>query len=245
MRVRVLSAVVLLLGALLVSGARSEPAVASTQRADQLLAMLPRESAALGITSTYQVQDGDNLSGIADLLSVDVATMQQWNDIPDPGAIKVGQVLVVPDLPTEPVRYGLAPIKPHPNGNAPAMIWPAIGPITTKFGVPGPDWVGGFHMGLDIGAPMGAPIVAAAAGTVEFAGYDNRHGYGNNVLINVGQGCETLYGHMSRVIAKTGQTVQSGDLIGYVGDTGYAFGPHLHFEVRHNTVPIDPEPLLP
>lgn len=183
--------------------------------------------------------------GIAQLLAVDPTTLEQLNDISNPNMLQAGMVLVVPDVPTEPMRYGVVRQQPHQNGAAPAFIWPAIGPITTPFGVPGNDWVGGYHMGIDIGAPYGSPIVAAAAGTVEEANGDDSHGYGNHVLISHGFGYETMYGHMSRIVAKKGEKVKQGQLIGYVGDSGYAFGPHLHFEVRHNGVKINPQPLLP
>jgi murein DD-endopeptidase MepM/ murein hydrolase activator NlpD len=74
---------------------------------------------------------------------------------------------------------------------------------------------------------------------------DTQHGYGNNVLVAHQNGYETLYAHMSRIEAQAGQTVHQGDLIGYVGMTGYTTGPHLHFELRLNGTKIDPEPWLP
>jgi murein DD-endopeptidase MepM/ murein hydrolase activator NlpD len=203
------------------------------------------ESSSRGVVATYEVQGGDSLSGIADILADDVAVLQNLNNLADPNTLQVGRVLIVPDLPTRPVRFGNAPPKVRLNPDAPAFVWPAFGPITTKFGVPGSDWIGGFHMGLDIGASAGSPIAAAAPGLVEAAEFDHSHGYGNYVLIDHGNGYETLYAHMSRIAATPGSSVQQGELIGYVGATGYAFGPHLHFEVRHNGEKIDPEPLLP
>jgi murein DD-endopeptidase MepM/ murein hydrolase activator NlpD len=221
------------------SAARAAPAAAP-----QLLAALDRESAARGEVDYYQVRPGDTLSGIAMMLAVDVDTLQQLNDLADPSAIQVGDRLVVPDAPTGPVRWGV-PQQPHPNGDAPAMIWPALGPITTAFGVPGPDWVGGYHMGLDIGAPEGAPILAAAAGVVEVASMDTQHGYGNFVLIRHSPHYETAYAHMLYIQAKVGETVKQGQVIGYVGATGFVTGPHLHFEVRRDGVKINPAPFLP
>src|SRR5579859_5741081 len=152
---------------------------------------------------------------------------------------------MVPDVPTRPTHFGSAPVKQSSDPNAPSFVWPAVGPITTKFGVPGSDWIGGFHMGLDIGAPAGSPIVAAADGLVVYAERDHLHGYGNYVLIDHGHGYATLYAHMSQIVARAGDDPHQGDLIGYVGDTGFAFGPHLHFEVRLNEQKIDPEPFLP
>ena len=87
------------------------------------------------------------------------------------------------------------------------------------------------HTGIDLAAPQGTPIYAAKGGVVEIAGW-SRAGYGYYVKINHGGGVETLYGHMSRIAVRTGQRVKQGSLIGYVGRTGFATGPHLHFEVR-------------
>ncbi len=232
-------------GALLAGAAPLTPVQARPPGAAQLLTVLPLESSSLGVVSTYRVQSGDSLSGIAELLAVDVDTLRDLNNLGDPNAIPEGLVLVVPDVPTKPVRFGNAPPKIRYHPEAPSFVWPAVGPITTRFGVPGADWIGGYHMGLDIGAPAGAPVVAAASGVVEAAELDHQHGYGNYVLIDHGGSYETLYGHLSRLATTPGATVQLGDLIGYVGSSGYAVGPHLHFEIRYLGERIDPEPFLP
>jgi murein DD-endopeptidase MepM/ murein hydrolase activator NlpD len=100
-----------------------------------------------------------------------------------------------------------------------------------------------FHSGQDIGAPMGTPIVAATAGTIAYAGWES--GYGNYTCIDRGSGFATCYGHQSRILVTVGQQVQQGQQIGLVGSTGNSTGPHLHFEVRLNGVPVDPVPYLP
>ncbi len=94
------------------------------------------------------------------------------------------------------------------------------------------------HTGTDIGAQSGAPIWAAASGTVTFAGVNG--GYGNCVIINHGNGVSTLYAHMSAIETSTGANVSKGTQIGRVGSTGNSTGPHLHFEVLTNGTPIDP-----
>lgn len=221
------------------------PTSATPLASEHLLDELSLESSARAISTVYRVRDGDTLLGIADLLAVDVQTLQQINDLSDPNTLQAGMLLIVPDVPDRPMRYGVARQASRGTAGAPSFVWPAVGPITTRFGEPGSDWIGGYHMGLDIGAPAGAPVVAAADGTVEEASDDNSHGYGNHVLIAHGNGYETLYAHLSRYVVKTGQTVSQGALIGYVGATGFADGPHLHFEVRHGGIRIDPEPLLP
>ena len=118
--------------------------------------------------------------------------------------------------------------------SASGFIWPASGPVTSPFGW---RW-GRMHEGIDIGAPYGAPIVAAAAGTVIYCGWMS--GYGNLVAIDHGGGISTAYGHQSSIAVACGQHVDQGQTIGYVGSTGHSTGPHLHFEVRVNGSPVDP-----
>ena len=96
-----------------------------------------------------------------------------------------------------------------------------------------------FHYGLDFAAPQGTPIYATADGTVTTAG-STGNGYGNHVIINHGYGYETLFGHMVRVKARSGQTVKRGEVIGWVGSTGKSTGPHCHYEVHKNGDKIDP-----
>ncbi|HBG23077.1 MAG: peptidoglycan DD-metalloendopeptidase family protein [Syntrophaceticus sp.] len=118
-------------------------------------------------------------------------------------------------------------------------IWPASGPITSPYGMRYHPVTGVYklHTGIDIGAPYGASIVAADAGTVITAGWMN--GYGNTVIIDHGGGYSTLYAHMSS-ISVGGGGVGKGQVIGYVGSTGWSTGPHLHFEVRINGNPTNP-----
>ena len=88
-----------------------------------------------------------------------------------------------------------------------------------------------YHTGVDLAAPYGTPIYASRAGQVETAGW-SRVGYGIHVILDHGRSVETLYGHMSRMTVRSGQWVERGQLIGYVGSTGWSTGPHVHFEVR-------------
>ena len=94
------------------------------------------------------------------------------------------------------------------------------------------------HEGIDIAAPAGTRIVAPAEGRVIEVGW--QEGYGLMVVVDHGYGVETRYAHMSRTAAQVGQVVGRGDLLGYVGSTGLATGPHLHYEVRVNGRPVDP-----
>ena len=114
------------------------------------------------------------------------------------------------------------------------LAWPAAGQVTSPFGQ---RW-GRMHTGIDIGAAEGAPIVAAAAGTVIVAGWVD--GYGNTVAVDHEGGIATLYSHQSSIAVAVGQQVAAGQVIGAVGSTGHSTGPHLHFEVRVNGSPVDP-----
>jgi murein DD-endopeptidase MepM/ murein hydrolase activator NlpD len=96
-----------------------------------------------------------------------------------------------------------------------------------------------FHSGIDFTASTGTPIYASGDGIIETSTYDNS-GYGMHIIINHGYGYKTLYGHMSRMKMKAGETVHRGDIIGYVGSTGKSTGPHLHYEVIKAGEKIDP-----
>jgi murein DD-endopeptidase MepM/ murein hydrolase activator NlpD len=98
------------------------------------------------------------------------------------------------------------------------------------------------HTGIDIGAGYGAPVHAAAGGTVAIAGPIS--GYGNAIVVDHGNGLATLYGHLSRFAVRRGAHVDVGQIVGAVGNTGNSTGPHLHFEVRINGTPVDPLPYL-
>ena len=124
------------------------------------------------------------------------------------------------------------------------FAWPAPGNyrITSRFGMRiHPIFrYSRMHSGLDIGTPMGAPIVAANDGIVIRSTY--AVGYGNMVMIDHGGGVVTVYGHGSRLIANVGDRVSRGDVIMLAGSTGWSTGPHLHFEIRVNGRFIDPLP---
>lgn len=131
-------------------------------------------------------------------------------------------------------------------GEAPTLagpvrfLRPVPGPIGDPFGAPRNGYT---HTGVDFPEPEGTPIAAAGVGTVIYAAY-NGGGYGNLVVIQHRLGYTSWYGHMSRITAYVGESVEGGTRIGYVGSTGDATGPHLHFEVRHYDTPINPVPLL-
>ena len=123
-------------------------------------------------------------------------------------------------------------------------VRPVSGTITSRFGYrSSPGGVGSTnHKGLDIAAPNGTSIYAAAGGTVEFSGY--KGSLGKLVIINHGNGVKTYYAHCSRLKVSAGQTVKAGTNIAAVGKTGTATGYHLHFEVRVNGTSVNPQKYL-
>ena len=124
------------------------------------------------------------------------------------------------------------------------QVWPVRGWVTSPFGKRTSPFTGipTFHEGLDIAAQTGTPVVAPADGVVLKAGFSS--GYGNMVEISHGYGIRTVFGHNSRLNVKVGQQVKRGDIISYVGDTGSSTGPHLHYEVRLNGLPVNPRKYL-
>jgi murein DD-endopeptidase MepM/ murein hydrolase activator NlpD len=123
--------------------------------------------------------------------------------------------------------------------------FPFAGRITSTFGHRENPFGGSnveTHKGLDIKGPIGAPVKAMAKGTVEFAGL--RGGFGNCIMLKHGNGFETLYGHLSKILVQVGMKIDIGQPIGQIGSTGRSTGPHLHYEVHKNGQQINPETFL-
>ncbi len=120
------------------------------------------------------------------------------------------------------------------------FMMPVRGFVTSPFGYRKAPTGGArkYHQGIDLQGGEGSPVVAAAGGTVVSVSYS--WAKGNNVLVQHADGYETAYFHFSKVAVKTGQKVRQGDVLGFEGDTGIATGPHLHFEIHKNGVPVDP-----
>lgn len=125
------------------------------------------------------------------------------------------------------------------------IIWPVKGPIVSPFGMRIHPIYGiwAFHSGVDIDAPTGTPIRAVADGIVIYAGWLGS--YGIVVFLRHGGNITTVYAHMQYFTVELNQYVKQGDIIGYVGNTGLSTGPHLHFEIRIDGKPVDPQKWLP
>jgi len=118
--------------------------------------------------------------------------------------------------------------------------WPVNGRLESGYGVRSDPFSGegAYHTGIDISAPMGTPVLATADGQVVGAGMSA--GYGRLVIVDHGNGYQTYYGHLSRLNVMMGQDIRRGDAVGLVGMSGRSTGPHLHYEVRVGSAPVNP-----
>ncbi|HYE22932.1 MAG TPA: M23 family metallopeptidase [Candidatus Paceibacterota bacterium] len=184
----------------------------------------------------YKVKSGDTLGSIAKKYSGEAGDIASYNGLSVGAALTEGTVLIIPggELAEAPAKK--AAVSSSSSKKASPKAARALPALSGYFGnpLPGGKLSQGIHgyNGVDIAAPSGTPIYAAAAGSVIVAkngGYNG--GYGSYVVISHGNGTQTLYAHMSSVAAGGG-AVEKGALIGYVGNTGKSTGNHLHFEVR-------------
>jgi murein DD-endopeptidase MepM/ murein hydrolase activator NlpD len=122
--------------------------------------------------------------------------------------------------------------------------WPVHGNVNSEFGTRQSRWTKAteFHGGIDIGADRGTPVIAPARGLVSFAGA--HQDYGLAIVIDHGHDLKTVYGHLSRLAAAVGDTIERGAVIGYTGNTGRSTGPHLHYEILVNGHPVNPRGYL-
>jgi lipoprotein NlpD len=237
--------------------ARPAPVPLSTRGAE---GELPAKDTA-GVV--HVVRRGQTLYRIARAYGVDPAELMAANGISDPRTLAVGQELVVPGatealdvddpaLPRKPTP-GEAPPAPEarpapaaaearppaPEARPPPLAWPLRGVLYGRFGIRG----GTRHDGIDIAAPEGSPVLAAADGVVIYVG--EQSGYGTVVILRHDRGLVTVYAHNSAVLVREGDRVARGQPVAKVGQTGRTTGPHLHFEVREGTRPRDPLLFLP
>ena len=183
----------------------------------------------------YIVEEGDTLDGIAYRYNVDLETLIAANDLVDPSFLSIGQRLKIPTKETSVVARDASE-----DWSRLSMSAPSNAAISTYFGERGPYWRGGWHMGVDFAAKHGDPVRAARGGVVILSVEDDPHGYGQCIKIDHGNGLHTLYAHLATRLVQVADVVEGGQLIGLVGETGVAEGPHLHFEVRQNGEYRDP-----
>ena len=198
---------------------------------------------------SHIVKEGDNLESVAKKYSAQPQAIVDFpfNDVPDDFKLKVGQLLIVPDGSPPEVKKPKAKPQPQylaqgpqsPAFSAPggaSFIWPAGGELSQYFA-----W---YHPGIDIANRSAPGIAASDGGTVVVAGWPDRQGYGNRVVIDHGNGYRFLYAHLSNIYVSVGETVSRGQLIGQMGSTGRSTGTHLHLEIHYKGVPINPLAIL-
>ena len=191
----------------------------------------------------HKVKRGETIYSVAKKYKVDAQGIVNWpfntftND--ETFALAVGQLLVVPDgvkpqevLWQKPTYIARETPDAGSVSAVGAFVWPAAGSITQYF-----RW---YHPAIDIANKAAPAILAADAGKVIVAGWPDGVGYGNRVLIDHGNGYQTMYAHLSAVYVSVGQTVNRGASIGRMGSTGRSTGTHLHFEIHKNGIAQNP-----
>jgi len=194
----------------------------------------------------HTVLSAETLFDIAERFGVEMEDILSENGIGDADVLNIGDELLIP-RPTRFVPPGAGDgglVGPEIVGGGDSsgfgFLWPVSGPISSYYGP-------GHPLGIDIDlySNEGIPIGAAKAGTVSFAGGNACCSYGYYVVVDHGDGFQTLYGHFSDIAVSQGQYVEAGQLLGYGGSTGYATGTHLHFEVHYGGAIVDPLAYLP
>jgi len=199
----------------------------------------------------HLVAPGETLFRVAKMYGVSAEALAAVNGITDPRELTAGQELVIPE-PAGPSGGSevppLASSKPALSARGKGagaeretegdLTWPLRGVLYARFGRRGRE----VHDGIDLAAPVGTPVKTAGPGRVVYAG--EQKGYGLIAIIEHPNGLTTLYAHNHELRVKTGQQVRAGQQIASVGESGRTTGPHLHFEVRRDGVPVDPLPHL-
>ncbi|MEM7335158.1 MAG: peptidoglycan DD-metalloendopeptidase family protein [Chloroflexota bacterium] len=192
----------------------------------------------------HEVQPGETLASIAEIYSVTIEEIAAYesNNLEAPFYRLVPETEILIPGATVGQFYWTAPKSVGGSGNQQWQIvgtgffsWPINSRCMTQF-----YWYG--HPGIDVGLPEGSSVVAADHGTVTYASWasGSYYDYGNLIVLNHGNGFETLYAHLSSINVFPGQIVRQGDFIGLTGNTGRSSGPHLHFEIRLNDFRDDP-----
>lgn len=184
----------------------------------------------------HEVRPGDSLYLLARKYGVEIETIRLANNLRS-DIIYVGQNLVIPHLKRD--------INQPFELKKGAFIWPVLGRISSGYGYRIHPIRGErhFHGGIDIAVPLGTPIRAAAAGTVVQSGYIN--GFGKTIVIDHGNGIQTLYAHNSRLLVRAGAQVNLGQVIALAGSTGTSTGSHLDFRIYKDSNTVNPLNYLP
>jgi murein DD-endopeptidase MepM/ murein hydrolase activator NlpD len=190
----------------------------------------------------HVVERHQTLYRICKTYGVDLKGVASLNGIPDPSKIETGQRIFIPGakkvLKVEIYIDDVAAEQGEKSKIAYKkldFIWPVEGKIIDVFA----DVERKNHQGIDISSPLGTPIKASNAGTIQYSN-NGIKGYGNLIILRHSEEYVTLYAHNQVNLVEEGTWVEKGQIIGKVGQTGKASGPHLHFEIRKNNKPVDP-----
>ena len=198
------------------------------------------------------VKKGDTLDSLAKKYNSNADSILQFpfNNVSDDLALKVGDTVIIPDgsppeAPAAPKRVSPQYIAQGPNTKGPSytapnggsFMWPTTFQLVTTYFA----W---WHPGVDLANRAGPPVAAADGGTVTVAGWPDNYGYGNRVVIDHGNGYQTLYAHLANIYVSVGQHVSKGQTIGQMGSTGRSTGTHLHFEIHFKGIAVNPLAIL-
>ena len=206
----------------------------STLKPGQKLRILPVSGV------RYKVRKGETIYSIAKKFEAEPQAIVDFpfNSFADDEtfALAVGQEIIIPegvmDEPVAPVRKSTPEYFAGSGTGTGQFIWPTQGKITQNYA-----W---YHQGLDIANKASPNVLAADSGRVTVAGWPDKSGYGNRVVIDHGNGYVTLYGHLTQIYVTPGQYVNRGEPVGKMGTTGRSTGIHLHFEVRKGSSRLNP-----
>lgn len=194
------------------------------------------------------IKSGDTVASLAKKYQANAQAIVDFpfNGVPDDFSLKVGQKLIIPD--GTPPEIAAPKPKPQPQFlaqgstatfNAPggaSFIWPTRGLLT--------QYLSWYHPGVDIANATAPAIAATDGGRVIVAGWPDNYGYGNRIVIDHGNGYQSLYAHLSNIYVSVGQSVSRGQTIGQMGSTGRSTGTHLHFEIHYKGAAVNPLSIL-
>jgi len=216
----------------------------------------------------HKIEKGDTLYKLSTEYKIKIDKLKEVNNIEDEKSLKVGSYVFVPAVkvpdkitsgdkkvhskkreekkkrkgsPFSKKKATRKKANPNPKRAKSSVDfkWPTNGVVTSLFGARGAY----MHEGLDISVPEGTPIYSAAKGKVIFSG--KHGGYGNVVILSHKDGYVTIYAHNSKLLVREGESVKKGKKIALSGNTGKTSGPHLHFEIRKDSKPVNPLKYLP
>ena len=196
----------------------------------------------------HSVKSGETLESVAKRYEAEPQAILDFpfNDVPDDFKLQVAQVLIVPEgvppeakatpRPQSRTSFAQGPQSSYTAPGGGSFMWPTSGGVTQRFA-----W---YHPAIDVANRAAPAVYSADGGTVVVAGWPDNYGYGNRVVVDHGNGYQTLYAHLSNIYVSVGQKVSRGQSVGQMGSTGRSTGTHLHFEIRFKGIAVNPLAIL-